>query len=96
MTKGFEIFFPTPLAEIEDPTNANIDVCVRTNEGKDYMLVFITLDNLKSLMESNDEPYVHPDFKFIVINQISEDVIFAAIKEIAKDPHLLQQYGGDQ
>ena len=58
-------------------------------------MVFITPDNLKSLMESNDESYVHPDFKFIVINQISEDVIIAAIKEIAKDPHLLQQYGGD-
>ena len=96
MTKDFEIFYPTPLAEIEDPTNANIDVCVRTNEGKDYTLVFITPDNLKFLMESNDEPYIQPDFKFIVIKQISEDVIIAAIKEIAKDPHLLQQYGGDQ
>ena len=93
MTKDFEIFYPTPLAEIEDPTNANIDVCVRTNEGKDYTLVFITPDNLKSLMESNDEPYTHPDFKFIVINQISEDVITAVIKEIAKDSYLLQQYG---
>ena len=96
MTKGFEIFFPTPLTEIEDPTNANIDVCVRTTEEKDYTLVFITPDNLKSLMESNNEAYIHPDFKFIVINQISEDVITAVIKEIAKDPHLLQQYGGDQ
>ena len=96
MTKGFEIFFPTPLTEIEDPTNANIDVCVRTNEGMDYTLVFITPDNLKSLMESNNEAYIHPDFKFIVINQISEDVITAVIKEIAKDSYLLQQYGGDQ
>lgn len=92
----FEIFFPTPLAEIEDPTNVNIDVCVRTNEGKDYTLVFITPDNLNSLMESNDEEYIHPDFKFIVIKQISEDVITTVIKEIAKDPYLLQQYGGDQ
>ena len=96
MTKGFEIFFPTPLAEIEDPTNANIDVCVRTTEEKDYTLVFITPDNLKSLMESNNEAYIHLDFKFIVINQISEDVITAVIKEIAKDSYLLQQYGGDQ
>lgn len=95
MTKGFEIFFPTPLTEIEDPTNANIDVCVRTTEEKDYTLVFITPDNLKSLMESNNEAYIHPDFKFIVINQISEDVITAVIKEIAKDSYLLQQYGGD-
>ncbi len=92
----FEIFFPTPLAEIEDPTNANIDVCVRTTEEKDYTLVFITPDNLKSLMESNNEAYIHPDFKFIVINQISEDVITAVVKEIAKDSYLLQQYGGDQ
>ena len=91
----FEIFFPTPLAEIDDPTNANIDVCIKTNEGKDYTLVFITPDNLKSLMESNNEAYIHPDFKFIVTNQISEDVIITAINEIAKDPHLLQQYGGD-
>lgn len=91
----FEIFYPTPLAEIENPTNANIDVCVRTNEEKDYTLVFITPDNLKSLMESNDEPYIHPDFKFIVIKQISEDVIIAAIKEITKDPNLLQHYGED-
>ena len=96
MTKGFEIFFPTPLTEIEDPTNANIDVCVRTNEGNDYTLVFITPDNLKFLMESNNEAYIHPDFKYIVIKQISEDIISMAIKEIAKDPHLLQQYGGEQ
>ena len=92
----FEVFYPTPLAEIEDPINANIDVCVRTNEGKDYTLVFITPDNLKFLMESNNEAYIHPEFKFIVIKQISEDVIIAAIKEVAKAPHLLQQYGGDQ
>lgn len=95
MTKDFEMFFPTPLAEIEDPTNANIDVCVRTNEGKDYTLVFITPDNLNSLMESNNEAYIRPDFKFIVIKQISEDVIIAAIKEITKDPNLLQHYGED-
>ena len=48
------------------------------------------------LMESNNEAYVHPDFKFIVIKQISEDVIIAAIKEVAKAPHLLQQYGGQE
>ena len=92
---NFEVFFPTPLAEIEDSTNENIDVCIRTDEGKDYTLVFITPDNLKSLMESNHETYIHPDFKFIVIKEISEDVIRTAIKEIAKDTHLLQLYGGE-
>lgn len=92
----FEIFYPTPLAEIENPTNANIDVCVRTNEGKDYTLVFITPDNLKFLMESNNESYIHPDFKFIVVKQLTEGDIYAAISAIAKEPHLLQQYGEDE
>ena len=82
MTKDFEIFYPTPLAEIEDPTNANIDVCVRTNEGNDYTLIFITPDNLKFLMESNDEPYIHPDFKFIVIKQILKSI--TAVNQVAE------------
>ena len=92
----FEIFFPTPISEIEDPTNDNIDVCVKTNDGKTYTLVFVTPDNLKFLMESNHETYIHPDFKFIVVKQLTEEYISAAIREIAKDTQLLQQYGGEQ
>ena len=91
----FNVFFPTPLAEIKDPSNDNIDVCIRTGDGRDYTLVFITPDNLKSLMESNNKMYIHPDFKFIVVKQITEKAIYAAITEIVKSAELLQQYGND-
>lgn len=91
----FKIFFPTPLAEIEDKSNDNIDVCVRTEDGKEYTLVFITPDNLKSLMDANGKIYIEPDFKFIVVKQISEAAIYTAITEIVQNAALLQQYGRD-
>ena len=89
-----EVCFPTSVSKIKDPTNDNIDVCVRTKDGKQYTLVFITPDNLKTLMESEDEPYIHPDFRFIVVRSVSVEHIHAAINEIAADPDLLQQLGG--
>lgn len=51
----YEVFFPTPFTEIEDPTNDNIDVCVRTCDGKNYTFVFITPEHLNSLMEKENE-----------------------------------------
>lgn len=92
---NFEVFFPTPLANIKDPANDNVDVCVKTQDGKCYTLVFVTPDNLKTLMESVGESYIHPDFKFVIVKQISKENIISALNEITKDLTLLQQLGGD-
>lgn len=89
-----KVCFPTPLSKIDNPLNDNIDVCVRTQDGKQYTLVFITPDNLKTLMESEGETYIHPDFKFIVVKSICEEHILGALNEIATDSDLLQQLGG--
>ena len=43
----YDVFFPTPIESITDPTNDNVDVCVTTADGEAYTLVFITPDNLK-------------------------------------------------
>jgi hypothetical protein len=91
----FEVFFPTPLTEIDVPTNANIDVCIRLKDGKTYTLVFITPDNLKFLMASNNEYYIHPSFKFVVVDKIEESRIISALSEIVKDANLLQILGDD-
>lgn len=92
----FDVYFPTPLAEVNDPTNDNVDVCIQMRDGKTYTFVFITPDNLKSLMASNHENYIHPAFRFIVINKIEENSIISALKEIVKDAKLLNEYGNDQ
>ena len=91
----YDIFFPTPIESITDPTNDNVDVCVTTADGESYTLVFITPDNLKSLMESNHEDFISPSFKYIVVKRIDEGTILHALDEILRDPALLSYYGKD-
>ena len=90
-----DVFFPTPFEDIDDPTNDNVDVCVTTVDGESYTLVFITPDNLKSLMESNHEDFLSPSFKYIVVKRIDEGTIRRALDEIVQDPSLLAFYGND-
>ncbi len=90
-----KVCFPTPFSEIDNPENDNMDICVRTHNGKQYTLVFVTPDNLKFLMDSEDEAYIHPNFRFIVVKSITKEHILSAINKIAIDSDLLQQLGGD-
>ena len=90
-----DVSFPTPFEDIDDPTNDNVDVCVTTVDGESYTLVFITPDNLKSLMESNHEDFISPSFKYIVVKRIDEGTIRRALDEIVCDPALLSYYGKD-
>ena len=91
----YDVFFPTPIESIADPTNDNVDVCVTTADGEAYTLVFITPDNLKSLMESNHEDFISPSFKYIVVKRIDEGTILHALDEILRDSALLSYYGKD-
>ncbi len=91
----YDIFFPTPIENITDPTNDNVDVCVTTADGQTYTLVFITPDNLKFLMESNHEDFISPTFKYIVVKRIDESIILQAVKEMVSNLSLLSYYGKD-
>ena len=91
----YDVFFPTPIESIADPTNDNVDVCVTTADGESYTLVFITPDNLKSLMESNHEDFISPTFKYIVVKRIDESIILQAVKEMVSNLSLLSYYGKD-
>ena len=90
-----DVFFPTPFEDIDAPTNDNVDVCVTTANGESYTLVFITPDNLKSLMESNHEDFISPSFKYIVVKRIDESTIRRALDEIMRDPAILTYHGKD-
>lgn len=92
----YEVFFPTPLTEIEDPTNDNIDVCVRTSDGKNYTFVFITPEHLNSLMEKENEVFIHPSFKFIVVKELSENAILTVLEKVSKDSILMREFGWDK
>ena len=89
----YDVFFPTPIESITDPTNDNVDVCVTTADGESYTLVFVTPDNLKFLMESNREDHISPSFKYIVVKRIDEGIIRRALDEIVCDDSTLAYYG---
>ena len=91
----YDVFFPTPIESITDPTNDNVDVCVTTADGESYTLVFVTPDNLKFLMESNREDHISPSFKYIVVKRIDEGMIRRALDEIVCDDSMLAYYGKD-
>ncbi len=87
-----KIFYPTPLDEIIDRQNDNIDVCITVGR-RHYTLVFITPDNLKSLMNSANEDFISPSFKYIVVKSLEEEYIEKAVENIVKAPELLKFYG---
>ena len=91
----YTVFFPTPIESIADPTNDNVDVCVTTADGEAYTLVFITPDNLRSLMEANREDHISPSFKYIVVKRIDEGMIRRALDVIVRNRLLLAYYGKD-
>lgn len=91
----YSIFYPTPIDKIADVNNDNIDVCVSLSNGKHYTIVFITPDNLKQLMNENDEQFVSPDFRFVIVKSISQSNIEVAIRRIVSDPYYLDFYGSD-
>ena len=55
----------------------------------------ITPDNLKQQMNQNDEQFISPDFRFIVVKSISQSNIEAAIRKIASESYYLDFYGSD-
>lgn len=89
----YSVFYPTKLSELPDQGNDNADVCVTLENGAAYTLVFITPENLKAIMKKDDTSYVNPRFRFLVVERLSEDIIEAAIKELASDEDLLKEYG---
>ena len=90
----YRICFPTPLTEI-DPANDNLDVCVRTDDGRDYTFVITTPENLKAMMDREEVPYLRPGLPMLIAAELTEDVITRLIREIMADEELARLYGCD-
>lgn len=73
------IIFPTPLDEIKDINNDNVDVFVELEDGNTYTLVFITLANILHLMEQNGKDYFEAGPSMVIVKELSADVIKSAL-----------------
>ena len=88
-------FYPTPLSEIYDITNDNIDVCVQADNGKRHTFVVTTPKNLDFLMKKDNLSCILPDFRFLTVTALTESAIRAVIDAVMKKPALAEWYGED-
>ena len=89
----YSVFYPTKISALPDIFNDNIDVCVTLENGKNYTLVFITPTNLETMMKRDGLSYIDPHFKFIVVEQLSENIIDTVIRNLVEHEELLREYG---
>ena len=89
----YTVFYPTDIMEIENAYNDNIDVCLTLDSGKTFTLLFITPDNLKSLMKKDKVHHIDPCFKFIVVEKITKEIIENIIESLVSNDEILSYYG---
>ena len=83
--KVVNISYPTPLSEIKDIENDNIDVFIELNDGMTYTVVVTTPKNLLQQMDNEELNYLPASPPFIFVRQLTEKNIADAIKTFARD-----------
>ncbi|MED0673645.1 hypothetical protein [Aneurinibacillus aneurinilyticus] len=73
------IEFPTPLSQIPDIKDDNVDVFVELDDGFTYTLVVSTPKNLETLMERENTKYLPATSPMIIVKEITEDNIRKAL-----------------
>ena len=90
----YSLTFPTPLHFL-DRVNDNVDVCVELENGKRYVFVVATPNNLITLMKKDDSAYIKPGAPFLFVEELTEVNIRAVVEAVMEDPVLLHIYGED-
>lgn len=80
-----KISYPTPLSEIEDIENDNIDVFVELDDGMTYTVVIATPKNILHQMDKEGLDYLPASPPYIFVRQITEQNIADVIKTYARD-----------
>lgn len=80
-----KIEFPTPLSEIADIENDNLDVFIELEDGFSYNVVVSTPKNLIWYMEKENLNYIPAAPPDIIVKSLTENNIIEAIKNYAQD-----------
>jgi len=87
--------YPTNLNEI-NIFNDNIDVCLQLEDGRKYVFVVATPDNLKEMMKKDQVPYVKPGLPCLFVEELTDKNIRQLIEELLNDDDIfLRIYGSD-
>ena len=78
-----------------DRANDNVDVFVELEDGKRYVFVVATPNNLSCLMRKDNIAYIKPGVPFLFVEELTEVNIRAVVEAVMEDPVLLHIYGED-
>jgi hypothetical protein len=68
-----------------DPLDTNEDISIELENGDIYHVVVPTPQNLYTLMDQEEQNFVPFGFPFIVVREITEDVLWEMEKELLED-----------
>lgn len=79
------ITFLSDLKDVKDIFDDNMDVSVKLENGRDYVLVVGTPKNLLRLMENEKSDFLSPGDPIVIVKKMTKEVIKEAIKAYAED-----------
>ena len=79
------ITFLSDLKDVKDIFDDNMDVSVKLENGRNYVLVVGTPKNLLRLMENEKSDFLSPGDPIIIVKKMTKEVIEQAIKAYAED-----------
>ena len=75
----------TDLNRIKDVKNGNIDVFVTLPDGFSISVLVATTENLQYLMEKDNVNFLSPPSLFIIVTELTEDIVKEAINGYIED-----------
>jgi hypothetical protein len=79
------ITFLSDLKDVKRINDDNMDVSVKLENGRDYVLVVGTPKNLLRLMENEKSDFLSPGDPIVIVKKMTKEVIEEAIKAYAED-----------
>lgn len=79
------INFLSPLENINDIFDDNMDVSVNLENGQNYVVVVGTPKNLLRLMENEKSDFLSPGDPIIIVKKMTKEVIEKTIQAYAED-----------
>jgi len=79
------INFLSPIEDIEDIYDHNMDVSVNLENGRNYVVVVGTPKNLLRLMENEKSDFLSPGDPIVIVKKMTKEVVEEAIQAYAED-----------
>lgn len=79
------IDFLSPIEDIDDIFDYNMDVAVKLENGDSYVVVIGTPINLLTLMANEKSDFLSPGNPIVIVKKMTKEVIEEAIQAYAED-----------